>query len=319
MNNKILFLTARPNKYCDCNCDFSEAEKYQNLDIAFDKDSAIRLLLRNCVCYESVLIDCTNFSCEDLSDFVRTVRDKISPIYPKIIVFKTNLPRKDLILLGVDEILEDLDTNLIDLKSYPRLFEFPAFTFVEFLVDLIRIKDKSLFDHMKKVKTFTTLIARLCYEEGLMNHETYENTIFASFFHDLGKMFIPENILHKPSRLTQEEFEVIKQHTSFGAKLFEKMIRSKPKNNLGITLFQVAKYHHERFDGKGYPCSLVGEQIPLPARIVAIADVFEALISDRSYRNALDTQEALQIMREDQGHFDPTILEIFLNNANLFV
>ncbi len=314
MMTKVLLLTVHPDKYC--HCDFSNPERYQGLDIVVDKNSAMRLLFRNGVFYESILIDCEGFSYEELRDFIQIVRDKTSPVYPKIVAFKANLPERDLILLGVDEVLKDFDLNSICLSKYPNLFKISNMAFVELLIDMIRVKDKSLFDHMKRVKKFTALIARLCYEESLIDHEIYQNTVFASFFHDLGKMFIPDNILHKPSRLTQEEFEVIKQHTVLGANLFEKMIRSDPKNNLGITLFQVSKYHHERYDGKGYPCGLVGEQIPLPARILAVADVFEALISDRSYRAALDPQQAVQTMIEDQGHFDPKIFEIFLKNVN---
>ena len=317
MDNKILFITANPNKYCDFN-DLN-TEKYQNLDIALDKDTAMRLLLRNSICYESILIDCATLSYEDLSDFIRTVRDRISPIHPKIIAIRTKLSERELILLGVDEIIQNFDANLADLKSYPRLFEIPTLAFIEFLMDIVKTKDNSLFDHMRRVKTFTALIARLCYEKNLIDHDTYENTVLASFFHDLGKMFIPESILHKPSRLTQEEFQVMMQHTILGANLFEKALRSNPKNNLLITLFQVSKYHHERYDGKGYPCGLSGEQIPLPARIVAIADVFEALIATRPYRDALSPQQAVQIIKEDEGHFDPNVLEIFLKNTDLFV
>lgn len=317
MMSKVLLLTIHPDKYC--HCDFSDPERYQDLDIVVDKDAAMRLLLRNGVFYESILIDCEGFSCEELRDFIQIVRDKTSPVYPKIVAFKTNLPERDLILLGVDEVLKDFDLNSIFLSKYPRLSGISNIAFVEFLIDMIRVKDKSLFDHIKRVKTFTAFIAKLCHEQGLIDGETYQNTVFASFFHDLGKMFIPDNILHKPSRLTQEEFEVIKQHTVLGANLFEKMIRSNPKNNLGITLFQVSKYHHERYDGKGYPCGLIGEQIPLAARIVAIADVFEALISHRSYRAALDFQQALKTITQDQGHFDPVILELFLKNANSLI
>lgn len=317
MNNRILFITANPGKYL--NCDYSSDEKYHDLDIAIDKDMAVRLLIRNSHCYESIFIDCADFSFKELVDIVTMVRDKTSPVHPKIVTVETDLSEKELILLGVDEVFRDFDINLADLKSRQQFFEIPALSLIEFLVEIIRTKDKSLFDHMRKVKNFTVMITKLCYEKNLIDHETYQNTIFASFFHDLGKLFIPENILHKPSRLTKEEFEVMKQHTVLGANMFYKALLSNPKNNLLITLFQVSKYHHERYDGKGYPCGLAGEQIPFPARVVAIADVFEALTADRPYRDAIEPLQAVEIIKEDEGHFDPIISKIFFDNIDLFL
>ncbi|MEJ5229230.1 MAG: HD domain-containing phosphohydrolase [Pseudothermotoga sp.] len=222
-----------------------------------------------------------------------------------------------MIHFGVDQILHD-SVKFHELEVYPSLSEISPIAYMEFLIDIIRTKDKALFDHMKGVKIFTTLLARLCFEENLIDSETLEDTVFASFFHDLGKLFIPENILHKPSSLTKSEFEFMKQHTTLGASLFEKILRTNSKNRTFTTLYHVTKYHHERYDGKGYPCGLAGDQIPVAARIVAITDVFQALTSNRSYRDAYDFEKALQIIEEDEGHFDPQICQVFLENINLF-
>lgn len=245
------------------------------------------------------------------------VREKISPVFPKIVVTHCAFAEKDLIHFGVDQILHD-SVKFHELEVYPSLSEISPIAYMEFLIDIIRTKDKALFDHMKGVKIFTTLLARLCFEENLIDSETLEDTVFASFFHDLGKLFIPENILHKPSSLTKSEFEFMKQHTTLGASLFEKILRTNSKNRTFTTLYHVTKYHHERYDGKGYPCGLAGDQIPVAARIVAITDVFQALTSNRSYRDAYDFEKALQIIEEDEGHFDPQICQVFLENINLF-
>lgn len=318
MNSRVLLVSTVQSQCSDRHAISLHERRNSNIDVAVDIGMAIRLLLRNSIYYESIVIDCTNLSFEDVSDFIRMIRERLSPVHPKIIVTKSDLPLQKLILLGVDEVVKDFNAASIDLQGYARFFDIPALAFIEFLVDVIKTKDPSLFDHLKRVKILATLLARLCYENNLIDHKTFENTVLASFFHDLGKMFVPESILHKPSRLTQEEFQIMMQHTILGANLFEKTLRANPKNSLLVTLFQVSKYHHERFDGTGYPCGLTGDQIPVSAKIVAIADVFEALTANRPYRDALTFQQAVELIREDKGHFDPIIVEIFLSNAALF-
>jgi two-component system response regulator RpfG len=130
---------------------------------------------------------------------------------------------------------------------------------------------------------------------------------YAAMLHDIGKVFIPERILLKPARLTAEEFDEVKTHTTLGAELLRD--NSSPVLVLGA---EIALSHHERFDGLGYPRGLKGEDIPLPARIVAVADVYDALTSTRPYRGPVSMEKAIETLNQQRGAaFDPRCLEAF--------
>lgn len=142
-----------------------------------------------------------------------------------------------------------------------------------------------------------------------LNNEALEVLRYASPLHDIGKLGIPDGILLKPGSLSKEEWEIMKEHTRIGAQILNgskiKYLKAAEK---------IALYHHEKWDGTGYPIGLKGEKIPLFARLVAIADVFDALTTDRPYRKALSVEEALQIMKEGRGkHFDPHLLDLFFD------
>jgi putative two-component system response regulator len=129
----------------------------------------------------------------------------------------------------------------------------------------------------------------------------------AAPMHDIGKLGIPDEILCKPGRLTPDEFEVIKGHPEIGAKILEN-----PDSELLTVARQVALFHHEKWDGSGYPHGLKGEEIPLSARIAALADVFDALVSERPYKRAWTMDATLQLFEEQKGlHFDPNVVEAF--------
>jgi diguanylate cyclase (GGDEF)-like protein len=128
----------------------------------------------------------------------------------------------------------------------------------------------------------------------------------AAILHDLGKVGVPDDILHKKEKLTKEEYEIIKKHPQTGAEII------RPIHFLD-QLVPIILYHHERFDGLGYSAGLRGKEIPLGARIVAVADVYQALVSDRPYRKAYSEKEALDIIREGSGtQFDPEIVDVFM-------
>jgi putative two-component system response regulator len=129
---------------------------------------------------------------------------------------------------------------------------------------------------------------------------------YGALLHDIGKVSIPESVLNKPSRLTPEEMLIIQSHTTAGAKIIE-----------GITHLREALpyilYHHEKWDGTGYPEGLKGENIPKEGRLLALADVFDALTSDRSYHQGMTAGDALDLIRRDAGrHFDPKMTEVFV-------
>ena len=131
----------------------------------------------------------------------------------------------------------------------------------------------------------------------------------ASTLHDIGKIAISEEILNKPGKLTEEEFNIIKTHTVIGARMLKDM--SIHQNEPLIkTAYEVCRWHHERYDGKGYPDGLKGDEIPISAQIVSIADVYDALVSERVYKKAFSHEKAMEmILNGECGAFNPLLLE----------
>ncbi len=135
----------------------------------------------------------------------------------------------------------------------------------------------------------------------------------AAPLHDIGKIAVPDAVLRKPGKLTEEEFEIIKEHSSIGANLL-----SNSKNPIIMMGEVISHYHHENWDGSGYPCGLKGNDIPIEARIVSIVDVYDALKSDRVYRPGLPEDKVIALLQEGSGKkFDPDLLQIFLDNLEL--
>jgi len=161
-------------------------------------------------------------------------------------------------------------------------------------------------EHVRRVGTATKILA----EDLGINDEELPLLEIAAMLHDVGKIGIPDSILLKPSRLSDEEFEIMKQHTSIGYNIL-----STVDHPLFKMASLVALYHHENWDGSGYPKGLKGEDIPLYARIVGLMDVYDALLSDRIYRPAWDEENVLKYIKENVGRkFDPKIVEIFERN-----
>ncbi len=172
--------------------------------------------------------------------------------------------------------------------------------------------------HIYRIAEYTRFIAENLKElEEFSDYidEKYINDIsYASMLHDVGKWRTPNEILLKPSELTKAEWEIIKQHPRLGAEMLSPLLKDKGSNQYLKLVESIVLYHHERWDGSGYPEGLKGEEIPLSARIVAIADVYDALTSSRSYREALTHEEAVEIIRKDKEKFDPRIWKIFMDN-----
>jgi putative two-component system response regulator len=146
----------------------------------------------------------------------------------------------------------------------------------------------------------------------VINQTFMENIFAASPLHDVGKVGIPDRILLKPARLTTEEFEIMKTHTTIGANTLRAVDREYPGNSFIRTGIEIAECHHEKWDGTGYPNGLAGEAIPLAARIVALVDVYDALTSTRIYKKAMLHRESVAIILDGRGkHFDPDIVDSF--------
>ena len=134
----------------------------------------------------------------------------------------------------------------------------------------------------------------------------------ASALHDIGKIGIDEKILNKPGKLTKEEFEIMKTHTLIGANMLEGMGMYQNEKLIKIA-YQICRWHHERYDGKGYPDGLTGEQIPIAAQVVSVADVYDALVSKRVYKDAYSHEQAMKmILNGECGAFNPLLMEVLV-------
>lgn len=186
------------------------------------------------------------------------------------------------------------------------------------LADLVESRDKCTGDHIRKTAAYTRLIMAQMRKEGIyadqMTDEFIYNVSNAAPLHDVGKITISDTILNKPGRLTDEEFQIMKTHTVAGRDIIESAISIVAETGYLSEAKNVATYHHERWDGKGYPEGKSGEDIPLSARIMAVADVFDALVSKRSYKDGFPFEKALDIIREGAGtQFDPLVAKAFLD------
>ncbi|WP_235941225.1 HD domain-containing phosphohydrolase [Paenibacillus puerhi] len=165
-------------------------------------------------------------------------------------------------------------------------------------------RSKETGNHVKRVAEYSYVLARGC---GL-SHEEAELLKHASPMHDIGKVAIPDDVLKKPGKLTEEEFAVMQSHTTIGYQLLKNSKRS-----LLQAAATVAHQHHEKWDGSGYPSGLHGEDIHIYSRITAIADVFDALGSERVYKKAWELDRILRLFKEERGqHFDPHLVDVFM-------
>lgn len=146
-----------------------------------------------------------------------------------------------------------------------------------------------------------------------MDKEVAKRIIKAAPLHDFGKIGIPDIILNKPGKFTPEEYEVMKQHAAKGAVIVERILQNSEDELFKKIAVNVAHFHHEKWDGNGYPTKISGEQIPFEARVMALADVFDALVSKRVYKESFTYDKAFEIIEESCGtHFEPTLCQAFL-------
>lgn len=179
------------------------------------------------------------------------------------------------------------------------------------LVKIAAYKDNDTGLHVFRVAFYALEIASLI---GI-NESHFKSLFYAAALHDLGKIGVPDAILKKPGVLNEEEMEKIRMHCRIGWEVFESYDY---QSEIISACKDVTLFHHENYDGSGYPNGIGGEDIPLFARIVAIADVYDALTMDRCYRLAFAHQKAIEIMEKMSGKFDPLIFNIFLENNQRF-
>jgi putative two-component system response regulator len=190
-----------------------------------------------------------------------------------------------------------------ELKAAYRSLKKTTFATLEAFSETIEQKDTYTKGHCSRVRTIALAVGKAygLKKEDLMTLEG------GSLLHDIGKIGIPERILNKPSRLTDEEFNIVKMHPAAGEKIVTHIDLFEPYR-------PIIRNHHERMDGKGYPDGLKGDQIPIPVRIVTLADAFDAMTSSRAYRSALPTEIAVEEIKLCSGtQFDPVLVDLFID------
>lgn len=188
---------------------------------------------------------------------------------------------------------------------------------IEGMATLIESRDGNTGEHVRNTKKYVSMIVKEMQKKELHTdivvNSYVTKLVNAAALHDVGKIKISDLILNKPARLDKQEYEIMKTHSSEGGDIVQLILGDHADEELVRIARDVAKYHHERWDGKGYPEGLKGEEIPLAARIMAVADVFDALISKRIYKESLPISEAFEMIEEEKGkQFDPEVVELFL-------
>lgn len=194
------------------------------------------------------------------------------------------------------------------------------------LTSLAETRDNETGSHIIRTQYYVKHLAEMIrsfpeYAHELDNDENIEAMFKTAPLHDVGKVGIPDSVLLKPGKLNEEEWGIMRTHPTLGAEALRKASESVTGRGARFLKYaeEIAYGHHEKWDGSGYPRGLSGNDIPISARLMAIADVYDALISKRCYKDAMSHQQALDIMMEGKGkHFDPVMLQVFLDNESLF-
>ena len=251
---------------------------------------------------------------------LNTLPDKNFPTLWETMLFSV-LPRM-LVLIAVSAIFTMLSNRTASLFSNFLDKEDELKTAYNEMVmgfaTLVESKDGSTGGHIKRISGYAKLLAEELHSRGIYREQItdsyIENLCHAAPMHDIGKVCVPDVILQKPGKLTDEEFEVIKQHTTKGGQIINETFGHLDNEEYTKMAYDVAVYHHEKWNGKGYPQGLKQTEIPLCARIISIADVFDALSEDRCYRAAMTMDKCFEIIKNSSGtDFDPVLVDTFLD------
>lgn len=208
--------------------------------------------------------------------------------------------------------------NIIENQIYEK--EQNSNMMVDILSHIVEFRNGESGLHIRNVRALTDfLLTRLCAESDKYNLSENDIAVItmASALHDIGKISIDEHILNKPGKLTDEEFEIMKRHSLIGAKMLENLPDNNKENSLVNRAYEICRWHHERYDGKGYPDGLKGDEIPISAQIVALADVYDALTSERVYKKPIPHEEAIKMIADGKcGAFNSELIRCLIANAD---
>jgi putative two-component system response regulator len=215
--------------------------------------------------------------------------------------------------LHIDEIIRERTAQIQQLKN-AIVFSF---------ADIVEKRDHSTGGHVERTTKYIEILIKAMVAQEVYAEEVremnLESLISSARLHDVGKVTIPDGILNKPGRLTEEEFATMKTHTGEGEAIIDQMASRTTDNEFLRNAKLFAGYHHERWDGAGYTRGLKESEIPLQGRIMAIVDVYDALVSERAYKKPFSGDEAVKIIMEGAGaQFDPLIAKVFLSVKDLF-
>ncbi len=207
-------------------------------------------------------------------------------------------------------------------ESFEQIKETQTAAIIGF-AKLTEYRDKDTGRHLERIREFTRIMASTLRNKpkykDYIDEEYLEDLTLSSILHDVGKVGIEDQVLLKPGKLSKSEFSLIKRHVLLGGEALDVVDHKLQKKSFLTMGKEIARYHHERWDGKGYPEGLKGEEIPLSARIVAIADVYDALTSKRPYKDAYSHEKAVEIIADERGkQFDPEIVDVFFENNKVF-
>lgn len=230
----------------------------------------------------------------------------VQMIFPETLITSIGVT---IFILGV--YMNSEDPALMELSRYH------SETVMSF-ANLIENRDSSTGGHIKRTSRYVQLIAEeLCrrgYYKEALTKDYIDNMLKAAPMHDIGKISVPDAILQKPGKLTAEEFEIMKLHSEKGGKIIRETFKNLGSEDYRNIAYEVARHHHEKWNGKGYPDGLKRKEIPLCARIMAVADVFDAVSEKRCYRDAMPLDKCFEIIEQGSGQdFDPIIAEAFLD------
>jgi putative two-component system response regulator len=213
----------------------------------------------------------------------------------------------------LQEINEDISKKLVD--KIKEVFHLQN-SILDIVAGMVESRDGTTGGHIHRIQKYLTCLIDAMLEYGVYEDEVnswdLDFLVPSSQLHDVGKIAISDTILNKPSRLTDEEFEIMKTHVTAGATAIEKMQRNVDDHDFLNYALIFAKTHHEHWNGSGYPEGLSGEEIPLIGRLMAIADVYDALVSARPYKESFSPEHAASVIRDGRGvQFDPMLVDIF--------
>lgn len=263
-------------------------------------------------------------------ELCRTIRNRVSHQYTYLVIL-TSRDRKQSLVDGLGAGADDYLTKPFEpqelfcrMRVAERLLALQGRDVLIFsLAKLAESRDPETGEHLERIREYCRILT-----EELVRHRRFESAIDADFassiyltspLHDIGKVGIPDSILLKPGKLTAEEYDAMKLHTLIGGETLEAAARAHPDHGYLLMARDIALTHHERYDGTGYPYGLKGNEIPLCGRIVAVADVYDALTTRRVYKEAFSHEEAAKTIVKSAGsHFDPWVVDAFLICAGAF-